>query len=145
MWKGLLAAAVVVSSFVSIPSPILAESRRECPDQAATLLAKVEPLISEFREERRTATETPRMSLAAQIAKLKTIRRKTRELDEWPESSCNFRLRDRLDSAEDWDIERLERFLAGGNDPGTAKARELWGDVDRQLRDLRDLVAATRR
>lgn len=136
------ALAVVLLLCGSTPS-VVAEGK-PCPDQAAALLTKVDPLIIDFQEERRTAISTPRMSLASEIAKLRAIRRSTLELSEWPEESCGIRLREKLAAAEDFDVKRLERFMSGANDPSAKESKELWSDSQFQLKALRELVAATK-
>ena len=111
-----------------------------CPDQAAALLAKVDPLIADFKEQARTALSTSRMVSAPEIGKLRAILRETLELQEWPDASCQIRLREKLEVAEKFGIERLERFRDGSKESGARHAQELWDDADRQLRALRKLV-----
>jgi hypothetical protein len=122
-----------------------ASAETSCPDQAAALLVKVEPLIIDFKEQARTALSTSRMVLAAEISKLRATMRETGELAEWPEASCQIRLREKLEAAERFDVERLERFRDGSKESGARHAQELWDDADRQLRALRELVETTRR
>jgi len=136
MWAALLLGAAAAAAGASdIP---------DCPDQAAALLPRAERLISEFSDESIVAMRTPRVSLAAGISRLRAIWRETLGLPQWPEDRCGFRLRERLDAAESYDIQRLERFMATSQRTGSLTAEELWADVNRALRALRELVEATR-
>jgi len=130
--------------FGAAPVTATSESLPACPDQAATLLPRVEALVSQFKDELTIARQTPRISLAPGISRLRTIWRQTIQLAEWPEVACQFRLRETLDVAESHDIQRLETFMASSRRSASRKAAELWADADRNLKDLRELVEATR-
>ena len=133
--------------FIAVNLCAGAMDRPDCPDQAAALLARVDPLVSDFKEEAVVADRTPRISLAPEISRLRAIHRETVRLAEWPEESCGLSLRDKLDQAERYLIQRLEAFMADGRkDPDeTRRLHELWNDAERQLKALRELVEATRR
>ncbi len=119
----------------------------ECPDQAAAILPKLEQPISDFKREAELAVLTPRISLAPGISKLDEIYQRTAAIGGWPEEGCDYRLREKVLLAEEFDIARLKAFL--GQEGGTAalarKSEELWNDVEHLLKELRRLVAATKR
>lgn len=115
----------------------------DCSDQAAALLPRIEPLVARFQEELRAARRTPRVSLPSGLWRLREIRRATFELSEWPESSCDFRLREKVEAAQSFEIRRLEAFMSGSRPDGDREARERWADAERHLKALRELVEAT--
>ncbi len=126
------------------PTPTPSASQVSCPDQAVRLLPQVEPLVQEFKDERRTALATSRISLGPLVARLEDVQRKTRRLEEWPESLCGYALREKLDAAESYDVGCLKAFLENRRTCERRKEDALWADADRQLRALQELAAKTR-
>lgn len=117
---------------------------RACPDQAVVLLPKLEPLILEFKREKEIAIETPRISLVTEVSKLDEIRRRTSLLSEWPETFCGYRLEERVLFAEAFDVEWLKDFMGGSNEGRARESQEAWDVVERNMRDIRAMIQATR-
>ncbi len=131
------------------PAPVAppvsrASTGRACPDQAAVLLPKLEPLIFEFKREKEIAVEAPRISLVTEVSKLNEIRRRTSLLSEWPETFCGYRLEERVLFAEAFDVEWLKDFMGGSNEGRARESQEAWNDVERDLKAIRAMIRATR-
>ena len=107
----------------------------------AVLLPVVEPLIEDFKAEREIAYATPRLSLAPQISRLRDLFGKANELREWPDSSCGYRLREKVIAAEEFDLDVLKGFLSGIPAP---RHSGLWASANKELAEMQSLVTATR-
>lgn len=110
-----------------------------CLEQMAELLPAAEPLIEDFKDEREVARSTPRLSLAPQIARLRDLNRKAKEL-RWPDSTCGYRLQEKVLAAEENDIDVFTDFLG---EREIYPRRDLWPAVIKELAEMQSLVVAT--
>lgn len=125
-------------------SPEIERHEWGCPEHAATLLPKIEPLIEDFKDERELALGTPWADISSRISKLDEIRKKNRALGPSPPSACEFRLLEKLDEAESFDIECLKNFLDDHSSCDFGQSRYLWVNVEQQLRGLREAARLSR-
>jgi hypothetical protein len=123
-----------------IPAASQAASAPSCLEQLAILIPRVEPLIEDFKAEREIGGSTPRLSLAPQITRLRDLYHKARDLRYWPDEGCGYRLREKVLTAEQYDIDMFSDFI---DERAIYPRPDLWRAVDKELAELRSLIIAT--